>query len=69
TYGSPRIQAALASQGFPISRQRIVRLMTQVGINVHRKRKFRATTDSKHSLAIAENILARNFTSKEPDQA
>ena len=69
TYGSPRIQAALAAQGFSIGRQRVRGLMAQLGIQARRKRKFKATTDSKHSLPIAQNLLARNFTTNEPDQA
>lgn len=69
TYGSRKIQAALASQGFPISRQRVVRLIAKLGINAHLKRKFKVTTDSNHSLPIAENVLARNFTATEPDKA
>jgi transposase InsO family protein len=69
SYGSPRIQEALAAQGLSIGRQRVMRLMAKLGINAHKKRKFKATTDSKHSLPIAENLLARNFTAKEPDQA
>ena len=43
--------------------------MAQLGIQARRKRKFKATTDSKHSLPIAQNLLARNFTANEPDQA
>jgi transposase InsO family protein len=43
--------------------------MSKLGINAQLKRKFKATTDSKHSLPIAENILARNFKANEPDQA
>jgi transposase InsO family protein len=69
SYGSPRIQEALAAEGLSIGRQRVMRLMGKLGINARKKRKFKATTDSKHSLPIAENLLARNFTAKEPDQA
>lgn len=69
TYGSPRIRAALASQGFPMSRQRVMRLMAVLGINAHLRRKFKATTDSNHGLAIAENTLARDFKTEAPDQA
>ncbi len=29
-------------------------------------RKYKATTDSKHSLKVAENILNRDFTSSQP---
>jgi putative transposase len=68
TYGSPRIQAALISQGFAPSRQRVVRLMKQLNIKARRKRRFKVTTDSQHTLPIADNILDRNFTATEPDQ-
>jgi putative transposase len=43
--------------------------MAGLGIYAHSKRKFKVTTDSKHHLPIAENILDRNFTTTEPDQA
>jgi putative transposase len=69
TYGSPRIHAALIAKGFRIGRQRVVRLMARLGIYAHSKRKFKVTTDSQHHLPIAENILDRNFTTTEPDQA
>jgi transposase InsO family protein len=38
-------------------------------IRAMRKRKFKSTTDSKHNLPIAPNILERNFTTSEPDEA
>ena len=43
--------------------------MAKLGIQARRKRKFKATTDSKHSLPIAENLLASNFTTNELGQA
>jgi putative transposase len=69
TYGSPRIQAALVARGFKVGRQRVVRLMAKLGICARLKRKFKATTDSKHNLPIAKNILDRNFTTTEPDRS
>lgn len=69
TYGSPRIQAALVARGFKVGRQRVVRLMAKLGIRARLKRKFKATTDSKHNLPIAKNILDRNFTTTEPDRS
>jgi putative transposase len=69
TYGSPRIKAALVARGFKVGRQRVVRLMAKLGICARLKRKFRVTTDSKHSLPIAKNVLDRNFTTTEPDRA
>jgi putative transposase len=69
TYGSPRIHASLVAQGFQVGRQRVVRLMAKLGICVRSQRKFKATTDSKHDLPIAENVLERDFKTTEPDRA
>jgi putative transposase len=69
TYGSPKIQAALRAKGFTPRRQRVVRLMKQLNIKARCKRRFKVTTDSQHALPIADNILDRNFTATEPDQA
>jgi putative transposase len=68
TYGSPRIQLALKDRGIPIGRQRVIRLMNELGINAQLKRQYVTTTDSNHNLPIAENVLNRNFTTTEPDK-
>lgn len=68
TYGTRRIKRALARQGFIVSRRRIGRLMTKIGLSCKTKRKFRATTDSKHKLPIAENVLNREFDVNKPDK-
>jgi putative transposase len=69
TYGSPRIHASLVAKGFQVGRHRVVRLMAKLDIGAHTKRKFKATTDSEHTLPIAQNVLARDFTATEPDRA
>jgi putative transposase len=69
TYGSPRIQAALRAKGFTPSRQRVIRLMKCLDIKARHKRRFKITTDSEHALPIVGNVLDRNFTASEPDQA
>lgn len=68
SYGSPRIHAALVAKGFQVSRQRVVRLMAQLGICAQPKRKFKVTTDSEHKLPIAKNVLDRDFVTTEPDR-
>lgn len=69
SYGSPRVHRELRAQGRRISRKRVARLMRQEGIVARKKRRFRKTTDSKHSQPIAPNVLARNFNVELPDTA
>lgn len=67
-YGSPRIHEALKAEGETCGRKRVERLMAENGIRAKQKRKFVATTDSKHDLPVAENILDREFTVEEPNR-
>lgn len=60
-YGSRRIQAALQAQGLTISRHRIRQLMRQHGLRPKWRRKFVHTTDRKHDLPLADNLLNRQF--------
>jgi putative transposase len=69
TYGAPRIHAALKDKGFQVGRHRVARLMSQQGICVRPRRRFKTTTDSNHPFPIAENLLNRDFTTTEPDKA
>jgi putative transposase len=68
-YGSPRVHEELKASGIAVSRKRIARLMAGMGLEGRRKRRFKATTDSKHVMPIAENILDRNFEVDAPDVA
>jgi transposase InsO family protein len=68
TYGSPRIQSALAENGLRVSRKRVARLMAEEGLQGQQKRRFRVTTNSKHSFPVAPNLLQRDFTAFEPNQ-
>ena len=67
-YGSPRIYLELKGRGFPVSRGRVERLMRENGLRGRHKRRFKATTDSKHSLPVAPNRLDQNFETEYPDQ-
>lgn len=67
-YGSPRICRELKSRGHPVSKARIRRLMQQHGIRARHKRRYKVTTDSKHTLPVAPNLLNRQFRTSAPDQ-
>jgi putative transposase len=45
-----------------VSKKRVERLMREAGIHAVTKKKYRATTDSKHTLPVAANSLNRNFS-------
>jgi len=68
TYGSPRVHRELRERGRRIGRKRIARLMRTHGIRARSKRRFRTTTDSRHDLPVAANVVARRFEASVPDQ-
>ena len=61
SFGSRRIAQGLTKVGLTIGRCRARTLMRKLGLFVQRKRKFKVTTDSNHSLPVAPNLLDRNF--------
>jgi len=68
-YGSPRILRELRKDGIVVNHKTVEELMKKNGIQAKRKKKFKATTNSKHNLPIAENLLDRDFTMDKPNQA
>ena len=69
SYGSRRLQAALRSEGIKLGRYRVRRLMRTHGLRATWRRKFIHTTDSRHSLPTAPNVLDRQFEPAAPNQA
>lgn len=67
-YGVRRIHRQLLADGERCSRNRVARLMRKCGLKAKVKRKYRVTTDSEHNLAVAENLLDRQFISAGPNQ-
>ncbi len=66
-YGTRQIKGELAKQTIYLSRRRIGRLMQENGLYVQTRRKFKATTDSKHHKPIAPDLLERHFTADAPN--
>src|SRR5690606_13484752 len=67
-YGSPRITAELQALGVKVSRVTVAKYMKEMGLRSKLGRKFKTTTDSKHSHLIMENVLDRKFDVSEPSK-
>ena len=67
TYGSPRMTAELKALGHACSENRVARVMRAGGIRAVGKRKYRVTTQSRHTYPVAENVLDRQFTVDRPN--
>lgn len=69
TYGPQKIQEELVEvENMKAGINRIKRLRQALKIRCKQVRKFKATTDSKHNLPVAPNLLDQNFTASGPDQ-
>jgi putative transposase len=66
--GSRTMMRNLRDEGFEIGRDKTRRLMKRLGLKVRQKRKYKVTTDSKHNLPVAKNVLKRQFSPAAPNQ-
>jgi putative transposase len=69
SYGSRRLSAALRAKGLNVGRYRARQLMRSNALQTRWRRKFVHTTDSRHELPVAGNVLARRFTPARPNEA
>ena len=60
-YGSPRMTVELKARGLVCSINRIAKLMKENQIAAKTKRKFKATTVSRHKFPITPNLLNQSF--------
>ncbi len=67
-YGWPRVWRQLRAEGVRVGKLRVQQLMQRHGIRARGKRRFRVTTDSRHGLPIAPNLLNRSFTVAAPNR-
>ena len=68
SYGPERLQSELKADGFPAGVGRIKRLRKKLGIRCKQKRRFKATTNSRHQLRVAPNLLNQNFSASRPNE-
>jgi transposase InsO family protein len=68
TYGSPRVTEKLKQTGETVSENTVAKIMKENDIAARKKRRFKATTDSKHTKRIADNLLQRDFTVSAPNK-
>ena len=68
-YGSPRMTAELNARGYDCSENTVAALMKAHGIRAKMPRRFARTTDSRHGLPVAENVLDRDFAPAGPNAA
>jgi len=67
-YGAEKLQHDLAEHGIRAGICRIKRIRRKLGIRCKQKWKFKATTNSKHTLPVAENILGQQFAVTAPNK-
>lgn len=68
SYGSRRTLKKLQSEGYLLGRYRVRSLMKKLGLRPRRPRRFKVTTNSKHSFPVARNLLDRKFNVNMPDK-
>lgn len=67
-YGSVKITRELLKRGKKYSRNRVANRMRKMQIASKVRKKFKATTNSKHNYPVAPNRLNRNFTASSPNE-
>ncbi len=68
-YGSPRMTAELNARGFACTENTVANLMKTHGIRAKTVKRFARTTDSRHALPTADNLLDRDFAPAGPNLA
>jgi transposase InsO family protein len=68
SFGPERLQHDLAANGIKVGVCRIKRIRKKLGICCKQKKKFKATTDSSHTLPVAENLVDQQFKVSAPNR-
>ncbi len=66
--GAPRLTLDLRDEGLPLNPKTVAASLHRQGLRAKAARKFKATTNSRHSLPVAPNLLKQDFTAVSPNQ-
>jgi transposase InsO family protein len=66
--GAVRIAKQLRTEGQRVGKNRVARVMQMEGLRAKAARKYKATTNSNHTLPVAPNLLEQDFTASAPNQ-
>ena len=66
--GSPRVLRRLKKQGHRCCRHQVAQSMRRQGLRAKAARKFKATTNSNHTLPVAPNLLQQDFSAERPNK-
>ena len=68
-YGAPRVYHQLIKDGVKTSLNTVASIMSKHGLVAAKRRRFKVTTNSDHSLNISPNLLEQNFKTGSPNEA
>jgi transposase InsO family protein len=66
--GAEKLQQDMADNGTYVGICRIKRIKRKLGLCCKQKKKFKVTTDSNHTLPVAENVLNQQFKTTSPNK-
>jgi putative transposase len=66
--GAPCLTRDVHALGLRVSERTVGRALARLGLRTRAVRKFKATTNSKHTMSVNENLLDRQFTLAKPNQ-
>lgn len=68
-YGARRIMKELNNEGHRVGIYKVRRMMRDLGLKAKTPRRYKVTTDSRHSYPVAPNVLNRKFDVDRPNRA
>jgi putative transposase len=58
----------LRKEGFNVGRDKVIRLMDKLGLEVKQRIAYKVTTMRKHSHSVTDNIIDQKFNPEHPNQ-